>query len=240
VGNLFGGSPAGLFKIDPATGNQTLHSSGTFFSQPFAVTLGSGGDYIVADRGFNAVFRVDRVTGSQTLITQGGLLAAPVSITVVPDTCAGQPGSYCTPGTAFSTGQPSFIFAPNGTSQSIMAGTGMSTNFVLAANNLPQQPGIFIGGTTQDSLPFFNGMNGTLCIAVASIDRLGASADTPVAGVSTVVFDLGAMVLTPQGTLAPLGVLPGDAFHFQRWNRDPAAGGGFANFSDAITICFTP
>ena len=41
---------------------------------------------------------------------------------------------------------------------------------------------------------------------------------------------------TPGG----LSVVPGQPYYFQRWNRDPAAGGGNANFSDGLEVQYLP
>ncbi len=37
-----------------------------------------------------------------------------------------------------------------------------------------------------------------------------------------------------------LNVVAGASYFYQRWNRDPAGGGGNANFSDGYEIAHTP
>ncbi|TDJ70863.1 MAG: hypothetical protein E2O39_09345 [Planctomycetota bacterium] len=130
--------------------------------------------------------------------------------------------SYCL-STANSTGAVSTISASG--SDSISA-----NDLVLTAGNMPDQPGIFIAGPAAGQIPFFNGF---LCIDVNGLQRFSDAA-TASGGVITEAVDL--------ATSAPggLNVMAGSSYFFQRWYRDPAAGGGNANFSDGIEIAYTP
>lgn len=76
-GSLVGG----VVRINPATGTQTLLSSGGLLSQPLSVDVESDGDIVVTDRA--GVIRVDPVTGAQSLVSSGGNLSGPQSLTVV-------------------------------------------------------------------------------------------------------------------------------------------------------------
>ncbi len=130
--------------------------------------------------------------------------------------------NYCI-STPNSTGMASAISA---------TGTGSlaANNLVLTADSLPAQPGIFIAGPAQQQTPFFNGF---LCIDFNGLQRFNDTS-SPVGGVITEAVDYGTSV---QGGL---NVVAGQTYNYQRWNRDPSGGGGFANFSDGIQISHTP
>jgi len=166
------------------------------------------------------------VTGGADLVIETDVTASFDSINgiqVLWGASSGTVGSnYCT-STINSTGLASMI-SGNG-SDSIS-----SNNLELSANNLPQQPGIFIAGPTQAQIPFFNGF---LCINPTGLQRFSA-VNLPVNGVVSQDVDI--------ATSAPggLNVVAGQAYHFQRWNRDPAGGGQSANFSDGLEVMYTP
>ena len=130
--------------------------------------------------------------------------------------------NYCT-STVNSTGAASIISALG--SNSIAA-----DDLVLRASNLPTQPGIFIAGPSPGQVPFFNGF---LCVGTSGLQRF-ATVNTPANGVIQESVTI--------ATSAPggLNVAAGQPYYFQRWNRDPAAGGGNANFSDGIEIIHVP
>jgi hypothetical protein len=130
--------------------------------------------------------------------------------------------NYCL-STVNSTGAASTISASG--SASIAA-----NDLVLSADGLPSQPGIFIAGPGQAQLPFFNGF---LCVAQMGLQRFDDTT-APAGGVISEAVDF--------ATSAPggLNVMAGSNYYFQRWNRDPAAGGGNANFSDGIEILIEP
>ncbi len=140
---------------------------------------------------------------------------------IVPDASA-VGTNYCL-STPNSTGAASQISA-------VGSGSISADDLVLTADNLPSQPGIFIAGPAPAQVPFFNGF---LCIDFTGLQRFGNTA-SPVGGVVTEAVNLATSV--PGG----LNVVAGSSYNYQRWNRDPAAGGGFANFSDAIEIQYTP
>ena len=109
--------------------------------------------------------------------------------------------------------------------------TSISANdLVLTADSLPAQPGIFIAGPTTAQIPFFNGF---LCVAPTGLQRF-INVSAPVGGVVTEAVDI---ATSAQGGL---NVSAGSSYFYQRWNRDPAAGGGAANFSDGLEIAYTP
>jgi len=77
-GNALGGS-GGIFKIDPATGAQTIVSSGGFFQEPVGIVIEASGNIVVTDRtGF--VIRVDPATGIQNVLSAGGYFADPFGL----------------------------------------------------------------------------------------------------------------------------------------------------------------
>jgi hypothetical protein len=67
--------PAGLIRVNPVTGSQTLVSPGANFSTaplgPAAIALEANGSILVAD-GVNGLVRVDPVTGQVTVVAKGG------------------------------------------------------------------------------------------------------------------------------------------------------------------------
>ena len=106
-----------------------------------------------------------------------------------------------------------------------------ANDLALRADDLPTgQPGIFIAGPSPVAIPFFNG---TLCIDPMGLQRF-ADARTPVFGKVCTYVDLANAA--PGG----LNVTAGSSFHYQYWFRDPAAGGGNANFSDGIELVYGP
>ncbi len=78
-----------LLRIDPASGNQTVVSSGGFFSMPTGVTIGSDGTIYVLDRGAfggtGGVIEVDPETGNQHVISPSGYFAEPFAIACAPN-----------------------------------------------------------------------------------------------------------------------------------------------------------
>ena len=137
-------------------------------------------------------------------------------------TCPGFGDEYCT-STVNSTGAASTISATG--SASIAA-----NDLVLTADNLPSQPGIFIAGGATAQVPFFNGF---LCIAPSGLQRF-TTVTFPAGGTTTQAVD----IATSVG--GGLNVSAGSPYHYQRWNRDPAGGGGNANFSDGLEVMYTP
>jgi sugar lactone lactonase YvrE len=83
VANGVGGQ---LILVDPATGTQTVISSGRFLSQPSGLAIDATGNLIVADQqafgGGGGLIRVDPVTGQQTAISSGGLFINPAAVVI--------------------------------------------------------------------------------------------------------------------------------------------------------------
>ena len=134
----------------------------------------------------------------------------------------GEVSNYCTP-TVNSTGSASTISAIGSTSVG-------ANNLVLTADNLPSEPGIFIAGPMHAQIPFFNGL---LCIHPSGLQRFSAI-NVPSSGSITQAVDI--VTSAPGG----LDVVVGSSYHYQRWNRDPAGGGGNANFSDGLEVQYLP
>ncbi len=72
---------AGIIRVDPVTGDQTLVSSGGLFVSPFDVAIDANGDIIVADVAAG-IIRVDPDSGDQTLISSGGLFVGTPGVTI--------------------------------------------------------------------------------------------------------------------------------------------------------------
>jgi len=130
--------------------------------------------------------------------------------------------SYCV-STVNSTGAASTISGSG-------SGSISANDLILSADNLPQQPGIFIAGPSSTQIPFFNGF---LCVSPTGLQRF-TTVSTPVGGTVSEVVDLSSSV--PGG----MNVAAGAPYFYQRWNRDPAGGGGSANFSDGLEVQYLP
>jgi hypothetical protein len=88
-------------------------------------------------------------------------------------------------------------------------------NFTLLASNGPGgQPGLFIYGANQASIPFGDGI---LCIS-APIHRLNPPVFMDGSGAASKVVDL----VNPPSTTGT--ITAGSTWNFQMWERDPAAG----------------
>lgn len=72
-------SIAGLIRVNPKTGVQSLFSAGGV--DPHSIAVAATGEIFVVDQAA-VVFRVDRTTGQQTTITAQGFLVAPTGITI--------------------------------------------------------------------------------------------------------------------------------------------------------------
>lgn len=127
------------------------------------------------------------------------------------------------------------ISVPNSTgSPATISGTGSASiaanDLVIRADNLPAQPGIFIAGPSQAQLPFFDGF---LCVAPNGLQRF-LNTTAPSGGVISEAIDYAS------SAAGGLNVVAGSSYNYQRWNRDPAAGGSGANFSDGLEVLHTP
>jgi hypothetical protein len=129
--------------------------------------------------------------------------------------------NYCTP-TANSTGNASAMLASG--SNSLQA-----NNLVLSADSLPVgQFGIFYHGDAQAQLPLGDGIR---CVG-GSIIRILPPALVGPNGNLVVALDY--------ATAGGQGIASGVTRHFQAWYRDPTGGSAGFNFSDGISITFTP
>ena len=123
-----------------------------------------------------------------------------------------------------STGAGSSISASG--SPSITA-----NDLVLAASDLPGgQAGMFLAGPTPTQVPFSNGF---LCIAPSGLQRFSV-ASAPSGGTIIEAVDLAASA--PGG----LDAVAGQSDFYQRWYRDPAAGGGLTSFSNGLEVTYLP
>jgi len=130
--------------------------------------------------------------------------------------------SYCI-STANSTGAASTLSGAG-------SGSIAANDLVLTADNLPAQPGIFIAGPSTAQIPFFNGF---LCVSPTGLQRFNA-VNVPAGGLVSEAVDI------PSSVAGGLNAVAGQPYFFQRWNRDPAAGGGNANFSDGLEVQYVP
>lgn len=160
------------------------------------------------------VAHYDRMLTDTEIVGMGGVDGALVGSSVGTN--------YCT-ATINSTGAASTLAASG--SNSIAA-----NDLTLSANNLPSQPGIFIAGPASAQIPFFNGY---LCVSPSGLQRF-ATVNVPASGVVTQGVDLATS--TPGG----INAVAGQPYFYQRWNRDPAAGGAGANFSDGLEVNYLP
>jgi len=137
---------------------------------------------------------------------------------------SGDTGSTHCNSTANSTGAESMLTASGTVSIA-------DDNLTLTADSLPSQPGIFIGGPNYGGpIPFFNGF---LCVSPSGLQRF-STVSVPSGGSVTEVVSIASSA--PGG----LNVSAGSPYYYQRWNRDPAAGGGNANFSSGLQVDYAP
>ncbi len=123
---------------------------------------------------------------------------------------------------------------PNSTGAT--ASIGWSGSCVVADNNFTldmaggpgNQPGLFIYGANQASIPFGNGI---LCIS-APIIRLNPPVFMDSAGTASKVIDL---ANPPSQTGL---ITAGSQWNFAMWLRDPAAGGAGYTFTDGLSVDF--
>lgn len=78
-----------IIRVDPATGRQTLLTSGNLLVDPAGLTIAPDGLIYVVENvgtlGTPSVISVNPTTGAQTLVTQGGQLCYPFGIALHPD-----------------------------------------------------------------------------------------------------------------------------------------------------------
>ncbi len=106
-----------------------------------------------------------------------------------------------------------------------------ANNFSLVASKAPpNKPGLFIYSASQAQAPFGNG---SLCLGTP-IFRLDPPVPTNAFGTAVRSIDFNS---PPNPNAA---ILPGSAWNFQFWYRDPAGGGARFNLSDAFQATFCP
>ena len=181
-----------------------------------AFTAETPADYINEHLSKTTVDDQPAVVDENILVVSDGGVGS--IVTVIPTTWE----NFCT-STVNSTGLASTISATGSSSIS-------ANDLVLSADSLPAQPGIFIAGPDETQVPFFNGF---LCVSPQGLQRFIA-VSAPSGGVVSQVVDIASSVA------GGLNVAAGAPYYFQRWNRDPAAGGGNANFSDGLRVVYAP
>jgi uncharacterized protein (TIGR03790 family) len=138
-----------------------------------------------------------------------------------PATCV-SPTTYCT-STPNSSGASAFIASSGSTSIG-------ANDLVLEAYQLPPNKlGIFIFGANATQTPLANGF---LCVG-APFQRLGVT-QSGLFGDVQQALDFAA----PPFSTTPGAVMTGATRRFQLWYRDPAAGGGFSNLTDGLSVTF--
>jgi hypothetical protein len=130
-------------------------------------------------------------------------------------------GTYCT-SLPNSTGATAAI---TWTGSCVVA----DNNFTLVVRSCPiSQPGLFIYGANQASIPFGNGV---LCLG-QPILRLNPPVFVDSTGLASKSVDL-ANPPSASGTITA-----GSTWNFQMWLRDPNAGGAAYNFTDGMSVTF--
>jgi hypothetical protein len=130
-------------------------------------------------------------------------------------------GTYCT-SLPNSTGATAAI---TWTGSCVVA----DNNFTLVVRSCPiSQPGLFIYGANQASIPFGNGV---LCLG-QPILRLNPPVFVDSTGLASKGVDL-ANPPSASGTITA-----GSTWNFQMWLRDPNAGGAAYNFTDGMSVTF--
>ncbi len=71
-GQIFAHDQTSVSRIDPITGQQTILSSGSRFSEILAIAMDANGNVIIGDRGNSTLFAVNPDTGTTDEISSGG------------------------------------------------------------------------------------------------------------------------------------------------------------------------
>jgi hypothetical protein len=207
------------------SGGQVTWSTETFANDQNANALRWGTMY---NFGFTADSAPGMTQGSIGLFKPGMTNALSVDLHGPCGTPVCGSYNYCTSGQNSSGGVCQIA---------VSGSTAISDNNLVieALGAVGGQPGLFFYGPTQVSLPFGNG---TRCVGggVGEVQRLTNAMMPSIFGDFTVALDF---------TTSPLGigfnaVAAGDTQNFQCWYRDPAAGGGGFNLSNATSITFCP
>jgi sugar lactone lactonase YvrE len=139
VSDVSTGGIGELIEVDPATGAQTIFSSGGLFQHPSGIAFASDGTVIVSDRVAHAIIAVNPQTGTQTVVSSGGMLGDPVNVNVA----ANGDIIVCDPA-AFG-GNPGGVIRINPTTglQTAVASGG---HFVVAIGLAVEASGTFLVG----------------------------------------------------------------------------------------------
>lgn len=85
------GIGGGIIRVDPATGAQTLISSGGSFLDPFGVAIDANRDVVLADPcgfclsgGVGVVFKIAPATGAQIITSTGSYFVSPTGVAIDP------------------------------------------------------------------------------------------------------------------------------------------------------------
>ena len=200
------------------------------------------GDFCSAGHALGVTYAKHRVTVAGgapvtlTFVTDFGF-GSVNGIQVVPFVPKADCGDGTTPGNYCVNDDQPFSTGPSTITASALSISILANDLVLSADSLPEQPGIFIASSAPGDVVFFNGH---LCVSPAGLQRLKPVQVPDSNGDVVLAVDLATSAQTPTGGCAPVNVSAGSAYFFQRWNRDPDAGGGNANFSDAVAVCFVP
>lgn len=111
----------------------------------------------------------------------------------------------------------------------------VQNDITLVASRLPLNSfGYFLASRTPGFVANAGGSQGNLCLGGAVGRFNSAIFNSGASGSGTLRLDL-QQVPSPTG---PVGVLPGETWHFQTWHRDTFAGGATSNFTDAVSVTF--
>ena len=139
--------------------------------------------------------------------------------------------SYCD-SNPNSTGLPAAL--------SITGSSSIAANdMTLSMSQLPPLSfAFFLVSQTQGFVAFPGGSDGNLCV-VGSIGRYvgpGQIQQSSAAGTANLAIDL-TQIPQPNGFVSAQA---GEQWNFQGWHRDLTSTGATSNFSDGVTIVFTP
>jgi hypothetical protein len=113
---------------------------------------------------------------------------------------------------------------------------GASDLMLSVWNAPPQQFGLFFYGPQRIDLPFGDGVR---CVGGGSVGLFRFNPPQLTDGFGD--LDRPVDFTVPPAGSGPGALLPGDAWHFQFWYRDPLGPGGSGfNFSDGLTLLFCP
>ena len=182
-------------------------------------------------------------------------IVADQTSTCIPRTCAGGGDilDFCAPGNNNSTGVPALLTGN--------FGSGFESGLHLSVANGPLPIGgfgmlgyILVGN--QNSSPGISISDGQFCLIGNAGARFGRYNVAGTSRISIGAFDVNGDLENRFNTAGPSGfgfdvpseaviaglptttIMSGDTYHFQCWYKDPAAGVGHSNFTNAISVTF--